>query len=158
MSRLVFFTLNKKSSDPNFFAGIPSPVGGMIVMSSIVLFQKNSTWVGFMVGVACALMVSFSTHYRHMGRALSKDKKALIGAPLYLLVFIVSGLIWGGKGSGAVILFGAISYGFMPSAISFIDVVKSFFGPKTEVKPEVIVLENDEGLAENMIIDGEKDD
>ncbi len=158
VSRLVFFTLNKKSSDPNYFAGIPSPVGGMIVMSSIVLFQKNSTWVGFMVGVACALMVSFSTHYRHMGRALSKDKKALIGAPLYLLVFIVSGLIWGGKGSGAVILFGAISYGFMPSAISFIDVFKSFFGAKTEAKPEVVVLENDEDLAENMIIDGEKDD
>jgi CDP-diacylglycerol--serine O-phosphatidyltransferase len=127
LSRLVFFTLNKKSSDPNFFAGIPSPVGGMIVMSSIVLFTNMSTWVGFMVGVACALMVSFSTHYRHMGRALSKDKRALIGAPLYFLVFLLGGLIWGVKGSAATILFGSICYGFMPSAVHFISVFRSFF-------------------------------
>jgi phosphatidylserine synthase len=127
LSRLIFFTLNKKSSDPNFFAGIPSPVGGMIVMSSIVLFTDMSTWVGFMVGVACALMVSFSTHYRHMGRALSKDKRALIGAPLYFLVFLIGGLIWGVKGSAATILFGSICYGFMPSAVHFISVFRSFF-------------------------------
>jgi phosphatidylserine synthase len=171
ISRLVFFTLNKKSSDPNFFAGIPSPVGGMIVMSSIVLFQDNDTWIGFMVGVACALMVSFSTHYRHMGRALSKDKKALIGAPLYLLVFIVGGLIWGVKGSGAVILFGAISYGFMPSALSFLEVLRCFFVPVSANQIEsaaavgMATIHAQDSLnfssntsPENTIIDGEKDD
>ena len=38
ISRLVFFTLNKEAGDPNYFAEVPSPVSGMIVMCSVVVF------------------------------------------------------------------------------------------------------------------------
>ncbi|MEE2644572.1 MAG: CDP-alcohol phosphatidyltransferase family protein, partial [Myxococcota bacterium] len=76
IGRLVFFTLNKGGSDPNYFSGIPSPVGGMIVMSAVVLFQDALTWVTFLVGISSTLMVSFSTPYRHLGRALGQERRA----------------------------------------------------------------------------------
>jgi CDP-diacylglycerol---serine O-phosphatidyltransferase len=132
ISRLVFFTLNKEAVDPNYFSGIPSPVGGMIVMSAIVLFVNQTTWVCFLVGIACTQMVSFSTYYRHLGRAMSHDRKALFGAPAGLLFFIFSAGFWGVKGAAVVILSGALLYGFLPSMLSFIYVIKAFFQLRTQ--------------------------
>ena len=126
ISRLVFFTLNKEAVDPNYFSGIPSPVGGMIVMSAIVLFINQPTWVCFLVGIACTQMVSFSTNYRHLGRAMSHNRKAQFGAPAALLVFFLGVGIWGAKGAAVVILGGALMYGFLPSMLSFIYVLKAF--------------------------------
>lgn len=119
ISRLIYFTLNKDASDPNYFAGIPSPVGGMIVMSSVVLFRDQPTWVGFLAGVACTQMVAFSTNYRHLGRALTSSRRALFGAPAYLLIFVLGTALWGVKGAAAVVLAGAATYGFLPSLLSF---------------------------------------
>lgn len=127
LSRLIFFTLNKDESDPNYFAGIPSPVGGMIVMCSVVLFGDQPTWVGFLTGVACTQMVSFSTSYRHLGRAFSRSertRKVLWGAPLYLIAFLLSAIIWGARGAASVVLTGALIYGFLPSALSFIRLLR----------------------------------
>jgi len=118
ISRLIYFTLNKDAGDPDYFAGIPSPVGGMIVMCSVVLFQEQTTWVGFLVGVASTQMVAFSTNYQHM-RSIIRDKRALVGAPLYLGVFMVGAISWGVKGGAAVVLSTAILYGFLPSLLSF---------------------------------------
>lgn len=123
IARLVFFTLNKADSDPNYFAGVPSPVGGIVAMASIVLFEHEPGALGLMIGIACAQMVSFSTHYRHLGRAIAKHRKALVGAPLYLIVLLI-GLRFGGpRGAAAVILTGNLAYGFLPMVLAFQRVV-----------------------------------
>ena len=124
LSRLIFFTLNKDESDPDYFAGIPSPVGGMIVMCSIVLFSEQPTWVTFLVGIACTQMVSFSTSYRHLGRALSSKKKRIrFGAPLYLFIFTLGCVFGGVKGAASIVLVSACGYGFLPSTLSFLHVL-----------------------------------
>ncbi len=40
ISRLVFFTLNKAVSDPNFFCGVPSTIGGLMVLCALILFDE----------------------------------------------------------------------------------------------------------------------
>ena len=131
--RLVYFTLNKDQGDPNYFAGIPSPVGGMIVMSSVVLFTDKPLWVSFLVGVSSTLMVSFKTPYVHIFRGLSwrtegRKRRALIGAPLFLATFVILTMFWGIKGAASVILSGACAYGFIPSFLSFYFAI---FPPKS---------------------------
>jgi CDP-diacylglycerol--serine O-phosphatidyltransferase len=123
IARLVFFTLNKADSDPNYFAGVPSPVGGIVAMASIVLFENEPGALGLMIGIACAQMVSFSTHYRHLGRAIAKHRKALVGAPLYLVVLMIGLRLGGAKGASAVILTGNLAYGFLPMVLAFQRVV-----------------------------------
>lgn len=123
IARLVFFTLNKADSDPNYFAGVPSPVGGIVAMASIVVFEHEPGALGLMIGIACAQMVSFSTHYRHLGRAIAKHRKALVGAPLYLVVLLIGLRIGGPRGAAAVILFGNLCYGFLPMVLAFQRVV-----------------------------------
>ncbi len=119
IARLVFFTLNKADSDPNYFAGVPSPVGGLVAMASIVTFRGEPGIVGLLVGIACAQMVSFSTHYRHLGRAIGRHRRALVGAPLYLVVLLLGLRLWGARGAGAVILVGNLVYGFLPTVLAF---------------------------------------
>ena len=41
ISRLVFFTLNKKYSDPEYFSGVPSTMGALVVLCSILLFENQ---------------------------------------------------------------------------------------------------------------------
>ena len=117
--RLVFFTLNKADSDPNYFAGVPSPVGGLVAMASIVAFEGEPAIIGLMIGIACAQMVSFSTHYRHLGRALTQHRRALVGAPVYLLVLLLGLRLWGPKGAALLILLGNLVYGFAPTVLAF---------------------------------------
>jgi CDP-diacylglycerol---serine O-phosphatidyltransferase len=119
IARLVFFTLNKAGSDPNYFAGVPSPVGGLIAMASIVVFRDHPGIIGLMVGIAAAQMVSFSTHYRHLGRAFGQQRRALVGAPLYLVLLLIGLRLWGPKGAAAVILAGNLIYGFLPTVLAF---------------------------------------
>ncbi|MEM6292722.1 MAG: CDP-alcohol phosphatidyltransferase family protein [Myxococcota bacterium] len=123
IARLVFFTLNKADSDPNYFAGVPSPVGGIVAMASIVVFEHEPGALGLMIGIACAQMVSFSTHYRHLGRAIAKHRKALVGAPLYLVVLLLGLRLGGTRGAAGVILFGNLIYGFLPMFLAFQRVV-----------------------------------
>lgn len=123
IARLVFFTLNKADSDPNYFSGVPSPVGGIVAMASIVLFEHEPGALGLMIGIACAQMVSFSTHYRHLGRAIAKHRKALVGAPLYLVVLLMGLKLGGPRGGAAVILVGNLAYGFLPMVLAFARVV-----------------------------------
>ena len=83
-------------------------MGGMIVMCSIVLFSGQPTWVTFLVGIACTQMVSFSTYYRHLGRALSSKKRRMrFGAPLYLFSFVLGCIIGGVKGAATIVLISA---------------------------------------------------
>ena len=98
LSRLVFFTLNKTESDPNFFSGVPSTMGGLITICSLILFPGYPALVGLMVGVACVLMVSFDTHYRHLGRALAAHRRAFFGMPFLLILLLAGGRALRGQG------------------------------------------------------------
>lgn len=143
LARLVFFTLNKAGSDPNYFAGVPSPVGGLIAMASVVVFQDQPGIIGLMIGLAAAQMVSFSTHYRHLGRALAKKRRALVGAPLYLVVLLIGLRLWGAKGAAAVILLGNLVYGFLPTVLAFARVlsIRRASGRRAETDAEPALAE-----------------
>ncbi len=133
VSRLVFFTLEKSSADPNYFRGVPSPVGGTTVMASIVVFEGHPELIGLMVGIAAALMTSFSTNYRHLGRALGgwvsrrrrrrgarSRRRALFGAPVYVLILVLGVRALGVRGATAIILIGNLVYGFLPTVLAFV--------------------------------------
>lgn len=136
LARLVFFTLNKAESDPNYFAGVPSPVGGLVAMASIVVFHDAPGILGLLVGIACAQMVSFSTHYRHLGRAIAKSRRALVGAPVYLVVLLIGLRLGGPRGAAAVILTGNLIYGFLPSFLAFVRVVSIRRASRRDPSPE----------------------
>ncbi|MBX7081482.1 MAG: CDP-alcohol phosphatidyltransferase family protein [Nannocystaceae bacterium] len=119
IARLVFFTLDKATSDPNYFSGVPSPAGGLITMSSILVFAGEPALIGLMVGMACAQMVSFSTHYRHLGRALAQHRRALVGAPVYAVALLIGLRVWGARGAAATILVPILFYGFLPTMLAF---------------------------------------
>ncbi len=124
ISRLVYFTLNKSSADPNYFSGVPSTAGGLIVLSSLILFADTPVFIGLFVGIAVMQMVSFDTHYRHLGRAMSDEKKRYrFGLPLYSLLLIAGAFIWGVKVSVALLLALILLYGFTPFALHFRDVL-----------------------------------
>lgn len=137
ISRLVFFTLEKSSADPNYFRGVPSPVGGIITMSSIVVFQGHPELIGLMVGIAVAQMTSFSTHYRHLGRAVGgwvsrrrrlrgarSRRRAMFGAPLYVVVLLVGVAVIGVRGAAAFILVANLGYGFLPTVLALVRAVQ----------------------------------
>jgi CDP-diacylglycerol--serine O-phosphatidyltransferase len=119
LARLVFFTLDKANSDPNYFSGVPSPAGGMITMTSILVFAGEPALIGLMVGIACAQMVSFSTHYRHLGRALAHNRRALVGAPVYAVALLIGLQVWGPRAAAATILVPILVYGFLPTVMMF---------------------------------------
>ena len=119
IGRLVYFTLDKDAADPAFFAGVPSTVGGLVALASILVFEGQPAWIGLAVGVACAQMVSFRTHYRHLGRALAGRDVPRRAAGALLLVLVLGGLAWGVRGSAALILAASLFYGFLPSALAF---------------------------------------
>lgn len=132
VSRLVFFTLMKSASDPNYFRGVPSPVGGLTTMSSIVVFGDEPAIIGLMVGIACAQMVAFSTDYRHLGRALGgwvsrrrrrrgarARRRALFGATFYILVLLLGIRLFELKAAVGIILVINLGYGFLPSVLAF---------------------------------------
>ena len=131
VSRLVYFTLEKSSADPNYFRGVPSPVGGIVTMSSIVVFAGHPELIGLLVGIAAAQMTSFSTHYRHLGRAVGgwvsrrrrkrgdrSRRRAMFGAPVYVIVLLIGVTVVGVRGAAAFILVANLVYGFLPTILA----------------------------------------
>jgi len=119
ISRLVFFTLNKSSADPNYFLGAPSTLGGIVVLSSCYLFKDHVSLIAMFIGVACILMVSFSTQYHHLGRLVQKTqlkRRFMIPAILLVLVLVITGhAYWLVLGLFALVLI----YGFLPMILLF---------------------------------------
>jgi hypothetical protein len=68
-------------------------------------------------------MVSFTTHYRHLGRALAKSRRALFGAPVYLVLLLIGFRLWGPRGAAATILVPVLVYGFLPTVVTFARVL-----------------------------------
>lgn len=125
LGRLVYFTLQQDQSDPRFFPGVPSTVGGLIALCSLLALPGQPALVGLLVGVACAQMVSFRTHYRHLGRALASrelPRRALAGGLVWLLV---GAAVWGFQGAVALLLAACLAYGFLPSALAFLSALRS---------------------------------
>jgi len=124
LSRLFYFTLNKDNADPAFFSGVPSTAGGLIVLSSLILFKDAPVLIGLMVGIATIQMVSFDTHYKHLGRAFSEGKKRYkFGLPLYSLILILGSFFWGIIPSVGLLLILVLLYGFMPFYLHFKELV-----------------------------------
>ena len=126
LSRLVYFTLNKESADPAYFSGVPSTAGGLIVLSALILFAQYPVLIGLFVGIATMQMVSFDTHYKHLGRAFAEGKKRYrFGLPLYSLVLIIGAFFWGVPSSVALLLVLILLYGFMPLFLHFRSVLRT---------------------------------
>jgi CDP-diacylglycerol--serine O-phosphatidyltransferase len=119
VGRLVYFTLDKDQGDPRFFPGVPSTIGGLVALCSILVFAQQPALVGLMVGVACAQMVAFRTHYRHLGRALASRELPRRAARACCGLLVLGWLGWGIQGSVAAILAASLAYGFLPSALAF---------------------------------------
>jgi CDP-diacylglycerol--serine O-phosphatidyltransferase len=120
LGRLVYFTLNKADSDPNYFAGVPSTSGGLITLCGVILFRETPLVLGVLVGVACSLMVSFASQYRHPGRAAgSHPRRVVLLVPLGLALVLLGATLGGPKGAAGLILLLNLAYGFWPVVRSF---------------------------------------
>jgi CDP-diacylglycerol---serine O-phosphatidyltransferase len=124
ISRLVYFTLNKDYGDPDFFCGVPSTVGGIISLCSILLFLDRPAILGLMVGAACMLMVSFDTHYRHLGRALAHNRRIIFGMPAAIVLLLVANAVWHQAGPAAIILVASVGYGLLPTLVHLKEVAR----------------------------------
>lgn len=118
ITRLVFFTLNKAGSDPSYFRGVPSPAGGLVAMSSVVIFHERSILLGFLVGIACALMVAFDVQHRHLGRALASRRARIYGIA-FVGVLVLSAALGGFRAGVLLVLITLLIYGFVPSFAAF---------------------------------------
>ena len=118
ITRLVFFTLNKAASDPGYFRGVPSPAGGLVAMSSVAMFQGRPLTVGFLVGIACALMVAFDVQHRHLGHALASRRVRAYGVAL-IGVLLLSAALGGFRAGVGLVLVTLLVYGFVPSFAAF---------------------------------------
>jgi CDP-diacylglycerol--serine O-phosphatidyltransferase len=118
ITRLVFFTLNKSGSDPGYFRGVPSPAGGLVAMSSVAMFNGRPLTVGFLVGIACALMVAFDVQHRHLGHALASRRVRAYGVALIGVLFL-SAALGGFRAGVGIVLVSLLVYGFVPSFAAF---------------------------------------
>jgi CDP-diacylglycerol--serine O-phosphatidyltransferase len=118
ITRLVFFTLNKAGSDPGYFRGVPSPAGGLVAMSSVTLFNGRPILVGFLVGMACALMVAFDVQHRHLGHALA-SRRVRTYALAFVAVLVLSAALGGFHAGVGLVLLTLLIYGFVPSFAAF---------------------------------------
>ena len=123
LGRLVYFTLNKDFGDPAYFAGVPSTVGGLVTLGALVLFEQRPVLLGLAVGIACVQMVSFDTHYRHLGRALASNRRIIYGMPAALLLLLLGLRFQGPELPIGIIVAAALIYGFLPTAVHFRQVL-----------------------------------
>lgn len=128
LGRLVFFTLNKNGGDPDYFCGVPSTAGSVIALGALILFKGQPALIGLVVGVACMQMVSFDTHYRHLGRALASNRRIIYGMPALIAALLGGGFFWGIRAPVAVIFAACLVYGFLPTALHFRHLVAGRHG------------------------------
>ena len=124
ISRLIYFTLNKGKSDPNYFSGVPSPTGGAIVMSTIVSLGAYPGLVGLLVGAACAFMISFDTAYRHLGRLFAYRRKALVYTMSAYLALSLVAYLFGSIFLVLLILAANLGYALFPVVMHFRDALR----------------------------------
>lgn len=133
ISRLVYFTLNKGSSgdDPRYFRGVPSTIGGIVVLCAAILFDDDPALSGFFTGIACVLMVGFDSAYKHLGRVLFglRRERQLVAAVSALLLLAAS-VVWGSRVGATLLLTGSLVYGFIPQIMRFKEIIQSKMSPE----------------------------
>jgi CDP-diacylglycerol--serine O-phosphatidyltransferase len=134
--RLVYFTLNKAYADPAHFAGVPSPAAALLTMCGVVLFHGSPLLVGLIAGVACVLMFSFDTNYRHVGRAMNNNRRIIYGMPAFLLTLLLGFVLWGTDVPVALMLVAMLIYGFLPSVMRFREVIVRRRAERIEDPPD----------------------
>ena len=117
-ARLVYFTLNKASADPERFSGLPSTAGAVIALCAILCAGDHPGLVGLLVGAAAALMVAFDARYRHPGRWLASHPRLLLLAAPLLALGATAWLLLGPRWVAAPLLMGALVYGLFPAGQS----------------------------------------
>jgi CDP-diacylglycerol--serine O-phosphatidyltransferase len=135
VARLVYFTLAKEGADPRYFSGAPSTLGGLVVLSGLVLFEASPAVLGLLVGAACILMVSFATSHRHVGRLLAEKPRLAFAAPAVFVVLVggypLLGPVWPVSWMLAVCL----GYGLLPVFAAFRTVLRSRKGKPSLRRP-----------------------
>ncbi len=124
IGRLIFFTLNKDYSDPNYFCGVPSTVGALMTLCSLILFENHLLYVGLTVGVACIQMVSFDTHYRHLGRVLASNRRIIYGMPIMIVLLMAGDFFMNRMIPVSIIFSGCLIYGFLPTIKHFNELIR----------------------------------
>lgn len=120
VTRLVYFTLAKASSDPRYFQGAPSTVGGIITLSSLTLFATQPALVGLLVGAACIFMVSFDARYRHIGHFATAQLHWIKRAtPVVLILLLLGHVALGPELPVAVLLAASLGYSLLPLQRAF---------------------------------------
>ncbi|MFV2061281.1 MAG: CDP-alcohol phosphatidyltransferase family protein [Gammaproteobacteria bacterium] len=124
ISRLIFFTLNKANSDPDYFLGIPSTLAGIIVVSATYLFDEHIALIGLMVGFSGILMVAFDSQYRHMGRFISTHGSVKWFSIIVTVLLMTFGIMGLQNIAIALILAGCILYGLYPVYQNFQQLIR----------------------------------
>ena len=127
IARLVYFTLHKKSAadDPRFFRGVPSTMGGVLALSAVILFPHGHAIVGFIVGVAVVLMVSFDSAYEHVGRELAGlPLPRRVGLLLLTGLVALSAVVAGPGAAASAALCVGLCYGFLPHIARFRELAR----------------------------------
>lgn len=75
-----------------------------------------------MVGIACALMVTFDSRYRHLGRLMAAHRLVLVFTVLGGLLLFLLGTFGEQPLAIAMILAVALAYGFLPTVFNFREV------------------------------------
>lgn len=132
ISRLVYFTLNRAYSDPNYFCGVPSTVGALVALCSLILFPNWPVIIGMMIGIACIQMVSFDTNYRHLGRALSANRRVIYGIPVMIVILMIGNFFLGKIVPVAIIFIASLVYGFLPTFTHFGKFLRKDRSPSTD--------------------------
>jgi CDP-diacylglycerol--serine O-phosphatidyltransferase len=122
VARLVFFTLKKGAADtdPRHFRGLPSTVGGVIALSSAILWREQPALVAFVAGMAVVLMVSFDAGFLHLGRALGELQPAQRARVVVVVAAVLgAALLLGPSVLATAALATALSYAFGPHVQAF---------------------------------------
>jgi CDP-diacylglycerol--serine O-phosphatidyltransferase len=122
VARLLFFTWNKAASDPRYFQGTPSTIGGLLVLSGLILFPQQPVVLGFIIGFACIKMIAFSSQHRHIGRFLSVHRSVLALVPVGLASLVLVATVRGPAAAAGVVLGMSALYGAWPDVKRFFAV------------------------------------
>jgi CDP-diacylglycerol--serine O-phosphatidyltransferase len=126
VARLVFFTLKKGATDtdPRHFRGLPSTVGGVLALSSAILWAHQPALVAFVAGMAVVLMVSFDAGFLHLGRAVGELPPARrLRVVAVVAVVLAAALALGPPVLATAALVTALAYAFGPHAQEFANAV-----------------------------------
>ncbi len=136
--RLVFFTLRKAAPDvdPRHFRGMPSTVGGVLALSSAILWPQQPALVAFVAGMAVVWMVSFDAGFLHLGRAVGELAPAERARVVLAVAVIVGGaLVVGPAVLATATLCVALTYAAGPSAQAFVDAVNDAVAHRRRLRP-----------------------